>query len=460
MCGVAGIVGKCTNPYIMSNYIGLMSDKQQTRGQDGAGLGVVYKGELLAPLKESGQVVQIFTEAAIKSNPSDFGAIGHVQYKTKGGLGKVNAHPFRKTGRYDILLCHNGQVEDTDLRRLIEEAGGVLEGTSDSEAIAYMIANSQAPTIEDAIAEICSNLTGAYSLLVLTNDKLIAVRDPYGIRPLSFAKVVNCDGRFHLVASETCSFTFLGDQNSQEVQPGTMVIFDQEGWRVRRFAEGNLRLCIFELFYLLRPDSVVHGITVRALRRALGTELARYCQELDLDKGVDIVFGTPESGVPGAEGYHQASGISYDPGLIANRNARRGFMVPDSKFRQSGVPVKLSVIKSVVDGKKIILTDDTVVRGDTSRQACLYLKHVGNASEVHMRILSPPIKHPCYYGIDMATYDELIASKVSKEKIAEDIKAESCVYLPFERTLDVIERFGLPRYNLCHHCISGCKPNL
>lgn len=454
MCGIVGIAGKPTNEHRVTSIVALMLNHSQHRGYQGAGGAFVHKGKM-SSFKDVGTVDMVFNNQTMPNTPCDFAGIGQVRYATSGAIKRENAQPFIKLGNYDVAVVHNGQiVNPVTLRSEIHATGGHLDGTSDSEIIAHLIAHSTEPTIEKAIESVCGKIRGAYSLLVLTADKLIAVRDPNGIRPLSIAHVDGPDGKFWAVASETCTFSIFGFVNAREVEPGTMMVIDKSGWRQIRFAEASPAFCIAEPIYLCRPDSYIRGASVQSIRNHFGQILARRCREDGIDAGIDCIAPIPESGIEGTIGYHRESDIPFTRGFIASRGAKRQFMEAQSSLRSLGVRLKQSIIPEDIDGKRIAEGDDSIFRGDTTGQMVMYCKEYG-AREVHLRIFAPPIRFPCYYGIDIPTSKELIAYGRSIEEVAEELHAESLAYLTLQETYKAI---GSPGHTLCHACMDGKYP--
>lgn len=459
MCGIVGVIGKPTNDLTMVSYLveGLMAN--QGRGYDGAGGAFVYNNELLPLIKGVGAVGTVFTKQTMENCPCNLICIGQARYATAGEVNDQNCQPFYKSGKFEIVLVHNGQiVNPVSLRLEIIKSGGRLDGTSDSELIAHLIANSSAPTIEKAVAEVCNKIRGAYSLLIMTRDKMIAVRDPFGIRPLSVGLVENCDGRFIIASSESCALTILGSQDNCEIDPGTMTVFHQNGdLATYRFCEKIYprKPCIFEYVYFAHPGSRFNGIPIRMSREQAGKALARYCQGLDHSFNIDMLIAVPESGVPAAHGYHQESGYLYVTALTTVRGSTRVFMGNAPALRAQRVLLKRALEPEYVEGKKIIVVDDSNVRGTTAQVTNTQLKEVGGALEVHSRFASPPILYPCYYGMDISSQNELIAVGKSIPEIATAINADTCDYLPLDLLCDAI---GRQRDHLCTACLTGEYP--
>jgi len=443
-CGIFGVYNFKPDSLAKSVYYGLFA--LQHRGQESAGIASA-DGKDVRCYKEMGLVNQVFKEETFKNLPGHI-AIGHVRYSTTGSSIIENAQPIVIDTRYGtIALAHNGNlVNARDLRQDLKQRGISFRGTSDSEVMASLIATSKKESLEEAITDTLKHCKGAFSLLIMTKDKLIAVRDPHGIRPLSVGKIESA----YVVSSETCGLDILGAQFMREVANGEILIIDQNGMRTQTWQiQEREALCVFEFIYFARPDSVIGGRNVYEARFQMGKHLAK-----EHPVEADIVMAVPESGVPAAEGFSAESKIPYTEGLIKNRYVGRTFIQPSQEIRDLGVKLKLNPIREVVRGKKVIVIDDSIIRGTTSRQLVRLIKEAG-AREVHMRVSSPPNLNPCFYGIDTATRAELIAANLSVEGIRKYIEADSLGYLSLK---SLVKSISLPSKNLCLACLNGEYP--
>ncbi|BDG48975.1 amidophosphoribosyltransferase [Parageobacillus sp. KH3-4] len=445
-CGIFGIWGHEEAAQI--TYYGLHS--LQHRGQEGAGIVVAHQG-MLQGHKGLGLVTEVFSNGEIRSLKGA-AAIGHVRYSTAGGGGYENVQPllFRsQTG--SIALAHNGNlVNAMDLKIQLEEQGSIFQTTSDTEVFAHLIRRSHAPTFKEQIKEALTYVEGAFAFLLLTETALYVALDPHGFRPLSIGRI----GNAYVVASETCAFDVVGAAYEREVEPGELIVISAEGMRSERFAPAQARsICSMEYIYFARPDSNVDGINIHTARKNLGKRLA-----LEAPAEADIVTGVPDSSISVAIGYAEATGIPYELGLIKNRYVGRTFIQPSQSLREQGVKMKLSPVRGVVAGKRVVMVDDSIVRGTTSKRIVAMLREAG-ATEVHVRISSPPITHPCFYGIDTSTREELIASKYTVEEIRQIIGADSLAFLSQEGLLEAIGRSPqLPLRGQCMACFTGNYP--
>jgi amidophosphoribosyltransferase len=441
-CGVFGIYAN--DEVAKLTYYALYA--LQHRGQESAGIAVSDGREVLL-LKDMGMVSQVFSERDLLNLKGHI-AMGHVRYSTTGSSFWENAQPIQVPSRAgSVLVAHNGNLVNTDALRDELKAEGVrFRTTSDTEVIAVLLARSEAPDIVEAVHEVMPRLVGAYSLSVMTEDTLIGVRDPYGIRPLCFGSYM--DG--YALASESCGLDIIGAEYAREVQPGEMVIFDKDGQRVERVTEARKpSLCIFEFIYFARPDSIMYDTYLYHARRHMGMALA------DEDTvEADVVMPVPDTGVPAAIGYSEVSGIPFGEGLIKNRYVGRTFIQPTQAIRQLGIRLKLNPIIRDIQGKSLVVVDDSIVRGNTTREIIKMLREAG-AKEVHMRISSPPDKYPCFYGIDTAIRKELIASSRSVDEICRFIGADSLRYLSMENLVNATRR---PREDFCMACFNGDYP--
>jgi amidophosphoribosyltransferase len=445
-CGIFGIWGH--DEAAKLTYYGLHS--LQHRGQEGAGI-VVSNGESLKGHKGLGLVTEVFSNGELQQL-NGMAAIGHVRYATAGGGGYENVQPllFRSQSG-SIALAHNGNlVNATELKIRLEQQGSIFQTTSDTEVFAHLIRRSMAPTLKEQIKVALNYLEGAFAFLLLTETELYIALDPQGFRPLSIGRL----GNAYVVASETCAFDVVGATYEREVEPGELIIINNEGIHSERFAEKRARsICSMEYIYFARPDSNVDGINIHTARKNLGKRLA-----LEAPVEADVVTGVPDSSISVAIGYAEATGIPYELGLIKNRYVGRTFIQPSQALREQGVKMKLSPVRGVVAGKRVVMVDDSIVRGTTSKRIVNMLREAG-ATEVHVRISSPPITHPCFYGIDTPTKEELIASSHSIEEIRQMIGADSLAFLSEEGLLEAI---GRPKdsqlHGQCMACFTGAYP--
>jgi amidophosphoribosyltransferase len=418
MCGVFGIRSDARDVARLT-YFGLFA--LQHRGQESAGIAVSEGGRVTA-LRDMGLVPQVFDEGKLQSLPGEV-AIGHTRYSTTGGNAWRNAQPLVQHGRArTVAVAHNGNLTNTDeLRERLAAAGTRLGATSDTEVVAALLANEEQP-LEAAVAAVMARLEGAYSIVALAEGKLLAFRDPHGIRPLSLGRI----GDDWAVASETCALDLVGAVYVRDVQAGELVVVDADGLRaIQALPEGRHALCIFEHVYFARPDSTLGGTEVHGARVRMGQRLA---EEAPVD--ADVVMPIPDSGTPAAIGFAKASGLPFDEGLIKNRYVGRTFIQPDDELRRQGIRLKFNPLAELL-GRRVVIVDDSIVRGNTMRQLVQMLFEAG-AAEVHVRISSPPVVAPCFYGIDMAEEAELVASHRSVEEVREYIGATSLHYLSLE----------------------------
>ncbi len=427
-CGVVGIYNHTDAANLA--YLGLHA--LQHRGQEGAGI-CSSDGRQLHIEKSMGLVVDIFSEKRLKRLPGDM-AIGHNRYSTAGISALKNVQPIMVNFSLGPLsIAHNGNlVNASELREELEANGAIFQSNSDSEVIIHLIANSKAATFYERVVEALARLRGAYSLLIMSEKELLAIRDPYGFRPLSIGKVNGA----HVVASETCAFDLIDAKYVRDVEPGEMIVINEQGLQsFKPLHAPKTAFCIFELIYFSRPDSNIFGNQcVEGVRKEFGRQLAR---EYPIE--ADLVIPVPDSGVPAALGYAQESGIPFDFGLIRNHYVGRTFIEPKGAIRHFGVKLKLNPVRKLLEGKKIVVVDDSIVRGTTSKKIVKMLKEVGGAKEVHMRISSPPTIGPCFYGIDTPSRKELIAATHSLEEIEKYITADSLKYISIEGLLKVVD---------------------
>ena len=442
MCGVFGIRSPGRDVARVT-YFGLFA--LQHRGQESAGIAVSDAGRLTV-MRDMGLVTQVFSEQKLRGLRGEI-AIGHTRYSTTGSSHWANAQPLIHHGSArTVALGHNGNLTNAaELRRELAADGVRLATTSDTELIAALIANDPAP-LEQAVANAMRRLEGAYSVVALAEDTLLGFRDPHGFRPLALGRL---DGDWAL-ASETCALDLVGAEHERDVERGELVLVDEAGCRTTRpvapASEGAL--CIFEFFYLARPDSRLDGIEAHAARVRMGERLAA---EAPVD--ADLVMPIPDSGTPAAIGFARATGIPFSEGLIKNRYVGRTFIQPDQGLRQQGVKLKFNPLAEVT-GKRVVVVDDSIVRGNTTRQIVTMLLEAG-AAEVHVRVSSPPIISQCYYGIDFAEEDELIAARRSVEEVREHIGATTLAYISLEGLQDATRR---PASELCRACLTREYP--
>ncbi|KAB1503003.1 amidophosphoribosyltransferase [Corynebacterium sp. 320] len=451
-CGVFGVWAPGEDVSKLS-YYGLYA--LQHRGQEAAGI-AVGNGEQIVVFKDLGLVSQVFDEQSLESLNGHIG-LGHCRYSTAGGASWDNAQPmFRiSPNGTDIALGHNGNlVNYQDLVREAADKGLVNPTThpSDSDVMCALLADAVdgETTVEDAAAELFPRVNGAFCVLFTDGDSLYAVRDPHGVRPLSLGQM---PGGGWVVSSETSGLDIVGAEFVRDVEPGEMLIINQDGVRSRTIAQATPKGCVFEYVYLARPDSVIQGQSVNGTRVQIGRALA---QESSAEG--DLVIPVPESGTPAAVGYAQASGIPFGQGLVKNAYVGRTFIQPSQTIRQLGIRLKLNPLREVIQGKRLVVVDDSIVRGNTQRALIKMLRDAG-AAEVHVRIASPPVKWPCFYGIDFASPDELIANTVDQknpvEAICEEIGADSLAFVSEEA---MIAASGQPESQLCKACFDGHYP--
>lgn len=441
-CGVFGIAGHPDAANL--TYLGLYA--LQHRGQESAGI-ASSDGKRVSLSRAMGYVADCFDEEKLNELSGSL-AIGHVRYSTAGESNLVNAQPILiDCSHGEISLCHNGNIVNaTELRQQLVREGSIFQTSSDTEVILHLYARSQAVTAEDAIIESVSQIRGAFSIVMLTKDKLIAVRDPHGFRPLAVGRL----GDATVVCSETCALDLIGATYIRDVEPGEVLVISKSGMRsYKPFAEASPAHCIFEHVYFARPDSYVFGQSVNEVRTELGRGLAR---EAAVD--ADVVVPIPDSGVCAALGYAEESGVPFKMGLIRNHYVGRTFINPQQAIRHFKVKVKLNPVKSILEGKRVLLIDDSIIRGTTSQKIVRMIRAAG-ASEVHMRISCPPTISPCYYGIDTPRRSELIASAKSVEDIREFLNADSLSYLSLEGMLSSV---GLRARSYCTSCFTGKYP--
>lgn len=449
-CGVFAVYGHAEASNIA--YLGLHA--LQHRGQESAGI-VTSDGEGLFVHRAMGLVQDAFDAERLQELAGHI-AIGHVRYSTAGGSHIRNAQPFAVDyARGSLAVCHNGNLTNADeVRRSLEDAGSIFSSTSDTEVLVHLVARSKEIAIEDRVIDALSRVKGAYSLLFLTKDTVVAVRDPRGIRPLCLG-VLSSHRDAHVVASEPTAFDLIGAKYLRDVEPGEVIVIDPSGVRSLRLpVREEPKRCIFEYVYFARPDSSLDGRSVYEVRKALGRKLAR-----ERPADADVVIPVPDSGVPAAIGYASELGIPFELGLIRSHYVGRTFIEPRQSIRHFGVRLKLNPTPHVLSGKRVVVLDDSIVRGTTSRKIIKMVRDAG-AREVHLRISSPPTEWPCYYGIDTPTRGELIASSHAVDEIARYVTADSLGYLSLEGMLDAVTSVGAATSDpdpahFCHACFSG-----
>ncbi|MFZ5650411.1 MAG: amidophosphoribosyltransferase [Bacillota bacterium] len=442
-CGIFGVYGSSMDVSRIT-YYGLYA--LQHRGQESAGI-AVSDGKRVVLHKDMGLVPEVFTPEKLDSMKGHI-AIGHVRYSTTGSSQPINAQPLVfRYARGTLGLAHNGNVTNIwELRSQLTSTGSVFQTTTDSEVIVNLIARYGQNTLEEALAKCMIDVKGAYSFLIITENSLIAVRDPYGFRPLSLGRL----GDGYVVASESCALDTVGATKLRDVEPGETIIIDADGVRsLRALSPRKKAHCIFEYIYFARPDSEMDGFQVGRVRREMGRQLAR---EYSVD--ADIVIPVPDSGTTAARGFAEESGIPFEEGLMKNRYIGRTFIQPTQDIRDMGVRLKLNPMRHALEGKRVLMVDDSIVRGTTSTKIVKMLRGCG-ASEVYLCLSSPPVKKSCYYGIDTSNEDELVASRMTVEQIGGMIGVDGLYYLSIEGLLNI---FGDYRENFCTACFNGNYP--
>ncbi len=444
-CGIFGIYDpNLTHDIANLTYLGIHA--LQHRGQESAGICINKQGEFKLH-KDMGLVTNVFDQKKISELDGKM-AIGHVRYSTTGSSLPVNAQPLLiNCSKGDLALAHNGNlVNGPELKANLESNGSIFHSTLDTEVMAHLVARSLKDNIIEALRQGLHQLKGAFSIVALTKDSLIAARDPHGFRPLSLGKL----GDSYVIASETCAFEIIGADLIRDVEPGEMVIINEEGVESFRYCEKKPhKFCIFEFVYFARPDSIIGGQNVHQARREMGRQLAR---EIDLE--ADLIVPVPSSGISAALGFSDESGIPYEKGILRNRYVGRTFIQPTQEIRDLKVRIKLNPIQDIIKNKRVILVDDSIVRGTTSKQLIKMVREAG-AKEVHLAISSPPVTHPCFYGLDTSRRQELIATKKSIKEICDYIGADTLTYLSQEGLLNSITAKD---YGFCTSCFSGEDP--
>ena len=441
-CGIFGIFGHPEAANLA--YLGLYA--LQHRGQESAGI-ATGNGTRVQVYREMGYVADVFSPQRLTDLAGD-AAIGHVRYSTAGESKLRNAQPILIDCVHgQIALCHNGNIVNAgELRDELVRQGSIFQTTSDTEVVLHLYARSKAGSVEDAIVESVSQVSGAFSLLMLTKDRLIAARDPHGFRPLALGRL----GDAHIVCSETCALDLIGATYVRDIEPGEILVISASGLRsLRPFPDARVAHCIFEHVYFARPDSYVFGRSVNDTRTEFGRQLAR---ESPVD--ADVIVPIPDSGVCAALGYAEQSRVPFQMGLIRNHYVGRTFIEPQQAIRHFGVKIKLNPVRAILEGKRVVLVDDSIVRGTTSRKIVKMIKAAG-AREVHMRISCPPTVSPCFYGVDTPRRADLIAATHTVEEIRKYLNADSLAYLSLEGMLGVVDG---DRHRYCTSCYTGHYP--
>jgi len=441
-CGVFGVYAPEAEPQRLS-YFALYA--LQHRGQESAGIATCEGGHIMT-VRDLGLVFQVFDEQKLRALTGAM-AIGHVRYSTTGSSAWENAQPVYRSDRRQVALAHNGNlINAVELHSELTDKGVQFRSTSDSEIIAALLSTHEADTIEEALEDIMPRLEGAFSTVVMTQDRVIAFRDGAGLRPLSLGKL----GDRYCVASESCAFDIIGAELVREVKPGEMVSMGEHGLDERQIVDAPRKaFCVFEHIYFARPDSILEGNRTQISRRKMGEILWR---ESPVD--ADVVIAVPDSGNAAATGYARASGLPRDDGLIKNRYVARTFIQPGQELRKHGLRMKFNPLREVVEGKRLVVVDDSIVRGNTTRQIVGMLRGAG-AAEVHMRISAPPIRHPCHYGIDMSTTQEMVAHDRTVDEVAKELGCDSLAYLSLDGLYQAIRS---TRDTHCDACFTGEYP--
>jgi len=426
----------------------------QHRGQESAGI-ASSDGQTIVVYKELGLVAQVFDETVLSSLKGHL-AIGHTRYSTSGSTTWENAQPsYKSSPAGQIALAHNGNlVNAPQLKASLARSGGdptprkaQLPSTSDTDIVAAHIARANTGDMREAIAKVMPQLSGAFSFTIMDEKRIYGARDPNGFRPLSLGRL---EGGGWVLASETCALDLLGARFIRDVEPGELVTIDESGIASERFAEARYATCVFEHVYFARPDSTLMGQNVYATRYRMGQRLAAEAPV----PNADLIVPVPDSGVPAAQGFAAAAGVPYGEGFVKNRYVGRTFIQPTQAMRQQGIRLKLNPLREVIEGRRIVVTDDSIVRGNTTKQIVAMLKEAG-AREVHLRVSSPPIKWPCFYGIDMPDQDELIAATTSLEDIEKHVNADSLAYLSVD---GMLESTQIPKDAFCTACFTSNYP--
>ncbi len=459
-CGVFGLYAPGHEVSRLS-YFALYA--LQHRGQESAGIAAADRGGHIITRRELGLVNQVFTENDLRTLAGEL-AIGHVRYSTTGSNAWENSQPVQRSegtngSRREVALAHNGNlINALELHEELLERGVSFSSTSDSEIVAAMIATHPAEHVEDAIADVLPRLRGAFSIVTMTKDRVVAFRDPHGLRPLAIGVIEPDPGdqaspapqRRYCVASESCAFDIIGAKYLRDVEPGEMVTLGPDGLESRMVVAGGRRaFCVFEYIYFARPDSRMNDQVLQVARGRMGEILWR---EAPVD--ADLVIAVPDSGNPAARGLARAAGLPQDDGFVKNRYVARTFIQPGQELRKHGLRLKFNPLPEVIAGKRLVVVDDSIVRGNTTRQIVQMLRDAG-AKEIHMRISAPPIKHPCHYGIDMSTREEMIAHGRSTEEVAAELGCDSLHYLSLDGVYEAVRG---SRATHCDACFTGEYP--
>ncbi|HYM54891.1 MAG TPA: amidophosphoribosyltransferase [Solirubrobacteraceae bacterium] len=456
-CGVFGLYAPGHEVSRLS-YFALYA--LQHRGQESAGIAAADRGQHIVTRRELGLVSQVFSENDLRTLEGEL-AIGHVRYSTTGSNAWENSQPVQRSegtngSRREVALAHNGNlINALELHEELLGRGVTFSSTSDSEIIAAMIATHPAESVEDAIADVLPRLRGAFSIVAMTKDRVVAFRDPHGLRPLALGALdpdpeePDTPTRY-CVASESCAFDIIGARYLRDVEPGELVTLGEDGLESRMVAPGARRaFCVFEYIYFARPDSRMNEQVLQVARGRMGEILWR-----EAPVEADLVIAVPDSGNPAARGLARAAGLPQDDGFVKNRYVARTFIQPGQELRKHGLRLKFNPLPDVIAGKRLVVVDDSIVRGNTTRQIVQMLRDAG-AAEVHMRISAPPIKHPCHYGIDMSTREEMIAHGRTTEEVAAELGCDSLHYLSLEGVYDAVRG---TRATHCDACFSGEYP--
>ncbi|HTA11909.1 MAG TPA: amidophosphoribosyltransferase [Solirubrobacteraceae bacterium] len=438
----------------------------QHRGQESAGIAAADRGGHIITRRELGLVNQVFSENDLRTLAGEL-AIGHVRYSTTGSNAWENSQPVQRSegtngSRREVALAHNGNlINAVELHHELLERGVTFSSTSDSEIIAAMIATHPAEHVEDAIADVLPRLRGAFSIVAMTKDRVVAFRDPHGLRPLSIGVLESgpehldgaagmANGSHYCVASESCAFDIIGAKFVRDVEPGELVTLGADGLTSRMVVPGARRaFCVFEYIYFARPDSRMNEQVLQVARGRMGEILWR-----ESPVEADLVIAVPDSGNPAARGLARAAGLPQDDGFVKNRYVARTFIQPGQELRKHGLRLKFNPLPEVIEGKRLVVVDDSIVRGNTTRQIVQMLRDSG-AAEIHMRISAPPIKHPCHYGIDMSTREEMIAHERTTEQVAAELGCDSLHYLSLEGVYEAVRGTSASH---CDACFSGAYP--
>ena len=448
-CGVFGIYAPGHDVARLA-YFALFA--LQHRGQESAGIATATRGGNIMAIRDQGLVPQVFNDNTLRSLVGDM-AIGHVRYSTTGSSEWENAQPIVRDDRRTLALAHNGNlINAVELHAELRGRDVPFRSTSDSEIIAALLATHPAPRIEDAVADVLPRLRGAFSTVVVTDECVVAFRDPAGVRPLALGMIEDPNGGppAYCVASESCAFDLIGAKLLRDVHPGEVVTLTEHGVKTKLVAGAERHaFCVFEYIYFARPDSRMGGTVLQVARAKMGEILWR---EAPVD--ADVVIPVPDSGNAAARGLARAAGLPQDDGFIKNRYVARTFIQPGQELRRQGLRLKFNPLREVVEGKRLVVVDDSIVRGNTMPQIVQMLREAG-AAEIHLRISAPPIKHPCHYGIDMSTREEMIAHGRTVDEVCAELGADSLHYLSLE---GVYEAVGGARASHCDACFSGEYP--